>query len=115
MGDTLIVAINSDDSVRRLKGPNRPVIGVDDRAHVLSALAFVDYVVVFDEDTPLEMIRRIRPAVLTKGADYTVNTVVGHDLMAEWGGEVRLIPLKENRSSSGIIDRIVQGQGLAEG
>ena len=115
MGDTLIVGINSDDSVRRLKGPNRPVIGVDDRAHVLSALAFVDYVVVFDEDTPLEMIRRIRPAVLTKGADYTVNTVVGHELMAEWGGEVRLIPLKENRSSSGIIDRIAQGRGVADG
>jgi D-beta-D-heptose 7-phosphate kinase/D-beta-D-heptose 1-phosphate adenosyltransferase len=95
--------------VRRLKGPNRPLIGEEDRAHVLSALSFVDYVVVFQEDTPMELIRAIRPDVLTKGADYTVETVVGHELVRSWGGEVKLIELVENRSTSGIIDKIKGG------
>ena len=106
-GDLLIVGLNSDASVRRLKGPTRPVIGEEDRAHLLSALACVDYVVIFEQDTPLDLIRAVRPHVLTKGADYTVETVVGHDLLAEWGGEVALIPLQEGRSTSGLIDRIV--------
>ncbi len=109
LGDALIVGINSDDSVRRLKGAGRPVIGEADRAHVLGALSFVDYVVVFEGDTPLELLRAIRPDILTKGADYTVETVVGHELVAEYGGEVRLISLKEDRSTSGIIDKIVSG------
>jgi D-beta-D-heptose 7-phosphate kinase/D-beta-D-heptose 1-phosphate adenosyltransferase len=106
LGDVLIVGLNADASVRRLKGSGRPVIGEEDRAHLLGALSCVDYVVVFEEDDPSELIRRIRPDVLTKGADYTVETVVGHELMAEWGGEVRLIPLSEDRSTSGIIEKI---------
>ena len=110
LGDVLIVGVNSDASVKRLKGPSRPLIGEEDRAHLLAALACVDYVVIFDQDTPLELIRAIRPQVLTKGADYTVETVVGHDLLGEWGGEVRLIALKENRSTSGLIERIVATQ-----
>ena len=109
-GDVLIVGLNSDASVRRLKGEGRPVIGEEDRAHLLTALAFVDYVVIFEEDTPLEMIRAIKPHVLTKGEDYTVEAVVGHDLVGQWGGEVALIPLKENRSTSGIIEKIITGQ-----
>jgi D-beta-D-heptose 7-phosphate kinase/D-beta-D-heptose 1-phosphate adenosyltransferase len=109
LGDILIVGINSDDSVRRLKGPGRPLIGEEDRAHVLSALSFVDHVVVFEEDTPLELIRAIRPDVLTKGADYTVETVVGHELVQSWGGEVKLIPLLENRSTTGIVEKIRAG------
>ena len=108
--DVLIVGLNSDDSVRRLKGPERPVIGEEDRAHLLGALSCVDYVVVFEEDTPLELIRRVRPHVLTKGADYTVDTVVGHDLISEWGGEVRLIPLAENRSTTNLIEKIAGGK-----
>ena len=110
-GDVLIVGLNSDASVRRLKGPGRPVIGEEDRAHLLGALACVDYVVVFEEDDPRELIRRVRPDVLTKGADYTVETVVGHELLAKWGGEVRLIPLTENRSTSGIIEKIAGRRG----
>ena len=109
-GDALIVGINADASVRRLKGPSRPVIGEEDRAHLMAALACVDAVVIFDEDTPLELIRAVRPDVLTKGADYTVDTVVGHDLVAGWGGEVALIPLQEGRSTSGLIDKIVAGR-----
>jgi D-beta-D-heptose 7-phosphate kinase/D-beta-D-heptose 1-phosphate adenosyltransferase len=108
-GDLLIVGLNSDASVRRLKGPSRPVIGEEDRAHLLSALACVDYVVIFEQDTPLELIRAVRPHVLSKGADYTVETVVGHELLAEWGGAVALIPLQEGRSTSGLIDKIVAG------
>ncbi len=109
-GDALIVALNSDESVRRLKGPTRPVIGEEDRAHLLSALACVDYVVVFPDDTPLNLIRAIKPHVLTKGADYTVDTVVGHEDVRQWGGQVRLIPIKENRSTSGLIEKIRAGQ-----
>lgn len=109
-GDVLIVGLNSDDSVRRLKGPSRPVIGEEDRAHLLAALASVDYVTIFEEDTPLELIRAIRPHVLTKGTDYTVETVVGHELMPQWGGEVALIPLTEDRSTSGLIDKIAAGR-----
>jgi D-beta-D-heptose 7-phosphate kinase/D-beta-D-heptose 1-phosphate adenosyltransferase len=108
-GDVLVVGLNADASVRRLKGPTRPVIGEEDRAHLLGALACVDYVVIFEQDTPLELIRAVRPHVLTKGADYTVETVVGHELVAEWGGEVTLIPLQEGRSTSGLIDKIVAG------
>jgi D-beta-D-heptose 7-phosphate kinase / D-beta-D-heptose 1-phosphate adenosyltransferase len=110
LGDVLIVGLNSDASVRRLKGPNRPLIGEEDRAHLLAALACVDYVVVFEEDTPLELIRAVRPHVLAKGADYTVETVVGHELLPEWGGEVALIPLQEGRSTSGLIEKIVAGR-----
>jgi D-beta-D-heptose 7-phosphate kinase/D-beta-D-heptose 1-phosphate adenosyltransferase len=69
----------------------------------------VDYVVIFEQDTPLELIRAVRPHVLSKGADYTVETVVGHELLAEWGGAVALIPLQEGRSTSGLIDKIVAG------
>jgi D-beta-D-heptose 7-phosphate kinase/D-beta-D-heptose 1-phosphate adenosyltransferase len=107
LGDVLIVGLNDDDSVRRLKGPARPVIGQDDRAHLLAALAAVDYVAIFAEDTPVELIRAVKPAILTKGADYTVDTVVGNELVASWGGQVRLIPLKENRSTSNLIEKIV--------
>jgi D-beta-D-heptose 7-phosphate kinase/D-beta-D-heptose 1-phosphate adenosyltransferase len=107
LGDVLLVGLNSDGSVRRLKGPARPVIGQEDRAHLLAALAAVDYVAIFEEDTPLDLLRTVKPAVLTKGADYSVDTVVGHDLVSQWGGQVRLIPLKENRSTSNLIDKIV--------
>jgi D-beta-D-heptose 7-phosphate kinase / D-beta-D-heptose 1-phosphate adenosyltransferase len=107
LGDALVIGLNSDESVRRLKGPTRPVIGQEDRAHLLAALAAVDYVAIFEEDTPLNLIRAVKPNFLTKGADYTVDTVVGHELIAQWGGEVRLIPLKENRSTSNLIEKIV--------
>jgi len=107
MGDVLVVGLNDDGSVRRLKGPTRPVIGQEDRAHLLAALAAVNYVALFSEDTPVELIKAVKPDVLTKGADYTVSTVVGNELVASWGGEVRLIPLKENRSTSNLIEKIV--------
>lgn len=102
LADVLIVGINSDDSVRRLKGPQRPVMSEADRAYLLASLRHVDYVVVFDQDTPLELIRRVQPDVLTKGLDYAGREVVG----SRWAGEVRLIPLVDGRSTTATIDRI---------
>lgn len=101
-GDRLIVGINSDASVRRLKGPERPVVPEEDRAHILAALACVDYVVVFEEDTPYELIQRVRPDILTKGEDYADKQVVGRDIARE----VRLISFVKGRSTSTTISRI---------
>ncbi len=108
LGDILVVGLNTDDSVRRLKGPARPIIPETERCHVLAALESVDFVVMFDEDTPLDLIAAVRPDILVKGADYTEETVVGHDLVRSWGGEVRLIPVVNGVSTSTIIDRIRQ-------
>ncbi|MCA9177785.1 MAG: bifunctional heptose 7-phosphate kinase/heptose 1-phosphate adenyltransferase [Planctomycetales bacterium] len=101
-GDVLIVGINSDDSVRRLKGPERPVFSHSDRSQIVAALSHVDYVFVFEEDTPYEAIRKIRPDVLTKGADYALHEVVGRELV----DEVRLIPLVFGKSTTQSIHRI---------
>lgn len=105
-GDVLIVAINSDDSVRRLKGGNRPLIAADERAALLAALNSVDSVVVFDEDTPRELLEEVRPDILVKGGDYREDQVVGRRMIADWGGSVVLIPLVPDRSTSGLVDRI---------
>ena len=104
--DRLIVALNTDASVRRLKGPTRPVQNEDARAIVMASLSPVDMVMLFDEDTPLELIRTLRPDVLIKGADYTVDQVVGGDLVQGWGGKVLLVDLREGHSTSGTIRRM---------
>lgn len=106
--DRLIIGLNSDDSVRRLKGPERPINKELDRAFVLSSLACVDAVVLFPQDTPLELLEIIRPDVLLKGADYGINEVVGADFVQGYGGEVSLIDLVEGRSTTGTIGRIRQ-------
>jgi len=106
LGDALVVGLNTDASVRRLKGGDRPIIPEQERSHVLAALECVDYVVPFDEDTPIELIKTVRPDVLVKGADYTVEEVVGHDVVQSWGGAVHLIPVVESLSTSAIIERI---------
>lgn len=105
LGDVLVVGLNSDASVRRLKGPTRPVNTQEDRACVLAALRCVDHVVVFDDDTPLRVITDLLPDVLVKGADYTRDTVVGADVVEQHGGRVALIPLLEGRSTTSIIAR----------
>jgi D-beta-D-heptose 7-phosphate kinase/D-beta-D-heptose 1-phosphate adenosyltransferase len=107
--DRLIVALNTDASVARLKGPQRPINSLADRAAVVSALAAVDAVVGFGEDTPLELIRLLRPDVLVKGADYTVDRVVGADIVQAAGGEVALITLLPGRSTTGIVARAQAG------
>ena len=104
--DRLVVGLNSDASVKRLKGAARPIQGEAARAAVLGSLASVDLVSVFDEDTPVELIRALRPDVLIKGADYTVETVVGADLVAGWGGVVRLAELLPGQSTTATVARI---------
>lgn len=106
LGDVLIVGMNSDASVKRLKGPGRPVISEADRALMLGALEAVDYVVVFDEDTPYELIKLLQPDVLVKGGDWTPDKIVGADLVLSRGGEVKSLPFREGLSTSTIIARI---------
>ena len=110
-GDALVVAINSDDSVRRLKGENRPIVSQEDRAELLSGLEMVDYVCVFDEDTPLEAIEKIRPDVLVKGADWVTDGIVGSAEVERWGGQVIALPLIERHSTSGIVERVLARYG----
>ncbi|MDR1875813.1 MAG: D-glycero-beta-D-manno-heptose 1-phosphate adenylyltransferase [Synergistaceae bacterium] len=105
MGDVLVVGLNSDESVRRLKGPGRPVNEEEDRASLLAALEFVDYVVIFEEDTPYELILNLQPDVLAKGADYSPEEVIGRDLVESRGGVLALIPLVEGKSTTAIIER----------
>lgn len=111
LGDVLAVAVNSDASVRRLKGATRPIIGESDRAGMLAALAAVDYVLVFDEDTPHEILRRLRPDVLVKGATYTPDQVVGHEVVTAYGGEVCVVGLVEGVSTTNIL-KSLGGQAI---
>lgn len=103
MGDVLVVGLNADESVTRLKGPTRPVNTELDRAQVLAALRCVDHVVLFTEDTPLRVITTLLPDVLVKGGDYTRDTIVGADAVEAHGGIVATIPLLEGRSTTNII------------
>lgn len=105
-GDRLIVGLNTDDSVRRLKGEERPIVRQEDRALVLSALESIDAVILFGEDTPLELIKAVQPDVLVKGGDYSIDEVVGASEVESRGGKVVLIPLVDGRSSTRTIDRI---------
>ena len=108
LGDALVVAINSDNSVRRLKGPERPVFPENERAEILKALDVVDFVCTFDEDTPLETILTIHPDVLVKGADWTAN-IVGQKEVEGWGGKVEALPLVAGQSTTGVIERVLVG------
>lgn len=105
-GDRLIVAVNDDASVTRLKGPGRPINTVDRRMAVLAGLEAVDWVVCFTEDTPEQLLARVRPDVLVKGGDYGVDQVVGAELVRSWGGEVRVLGLVENSSTTAIVEKI---------
>jgi rfaE bifunctional protein nucleotidyltransferase chain/domain len=109
LGDVLAVAINSDASVKRLKGERRPILSQEERAVMLSALAMVDYVTIFAEDTPLEVIRLLLPDVLVKGGDWGADAVVGREVVEANGGEVVLIPYQAGFSTTDIIERIVTG------
>jgi D-beta-D-heptose 7-phosphate kinase/D-beta-D-heptose 1-phosphate adenosyltransferase len=106
LGDVLVLAINSDASVRRLKGAERPLVPQAERAALLAALACVDAVTIFDEDTPLATIEAVRPHILVKGADYKVEEVVGRDVVEAYGGRVALVPLLPNKSTTALLDRI---------
>lgn len=112
LGSRLVVGLNSDASVTRLKGPGRPVNDQTSRALVLAALECVDHVVVFDEDTPLELIRKVRPDVLVKGGDWSVDKIVGRDLVEARGGRVLSLPLLPGHSTTAIIERILTLHGV---
>jgi D-beta-D-heptose 7-phosphate kinase/D-beta-D-heptose 1-phosphate adenosyltransferase len=105
-GDLLVVGLNDDASVRRLKGAPRPIHPLEDRAEVLSALSMVDHVVAFSEDTPEALIRELLPDVLVKGADWAAKGVVGSDVVTARGGRVVLVPLLEGRSTTATLERL---------
>ena len=106
LGDKMIIGLNSDASVRRLKGETRPINGQHERATLLAAMQFVNAVVIFDEDTPENLIKAVEPDYLVKGGDYTIDTIVGADFVMSYGGKVITIPLVENFSSTNIIKRL---------
>jgi len=109
-GDVLVVGINSDASARRLgKGADRPVVPAAERARLVAALAAVDCVVLFDDDTPLGLIRTLKPDVLVKGADYAPDAVVGAADVAGWGGRVVRVPLVKNQSTTSLLERLRSG------
>jgi D-beta-D-heptose 7-phosphate kinase / D-beta-D-heptose 1-phosphate adenosyltransferase len=108
LGDLLVVGLNTDRTIRLLKGPLRPLIAQHERAHMLGALDAVDMVVLFDEPTPLQLIEALRPDVLVKGGDYTHDQVVGAELVEGWGGRVELVPLTAGKSTSRLIEQIVE-------
>lgn len=111
LGDRLVVGLNSDDSVRRLKGPRRPVCPEADRAAVLAALEAVGLVTVFTEDTPEGLIGELLPDILVKGADWAVEQIAGAKAVLANGGEVLTVPLLEGRSTTGTIERIIEAYG----
>ncbi|NDY43489.1 D-glycero-beta-D-manno-heptose 1-phosphate adenylyltransferase [Dissulfurirhabdus thermomarina] len=112
-GHALVVALNSDASVRGLKGPTRPITPQDQRARVVAGLEAVDYVVLFDDPTPLRVIEALRPDVLVKGADWAEDAIVGADLVRARGGRVVRVPLVPELSTTAVVDRILQRGGPA--
>jgi len=113
LGDILVVAVNSDSSVRQIKGDGRPFVPQNDRAEMLAALASVDYVIIFDEPTPRELIARVRPDVLVKGADWGPDKIVGREEVEAAGGRVISIPIVEGYSTSRLIERIRRANPVA--
>ena len=106
LGDVLVVGVNSDGSTRRIKGDKRPIVPANERAYIISRLAAVDFVCVFEEDTPEELIRSIVPDILVKGADWKVGDIVGRDIVEAAGGRVATIELTEGLSTTNLISRI---------
>tara|TARA_B100000941_G_C28352322_1_gene472508 strand:+ start:250 stop:714 length:465 start_codon:yes stop_codon:yes gene_type:complete len=104
-GDILIVGLNSDESIKKLKGPKRPKVSQKDRLRILSSIKFVDYAILFEEDTPLKLIKKIKPNILVKGGDYNSDDIVGSEFVKSNGGEIKIVQLLEGYSSSSLIDK----------
>lgn len=107
-GDVLVVAVNSDASIRRIKGASRPIVDEQDRVRVIAGLESVDYVVLFNEDTPLSVIRALKPQILVKGADWSVKDIVGRDIVRAYGGKVVTVNLIPGRSTTSLIKKIAE-------
>ena len=114
LGDRLVVGVNTDASVRRLKGPARPIVPEDERAELVGALACVDAVVLFDDDTPERLIGEVRPDVLAKGGDWKLEEIVGRELVESLGGRVVRVRLREGLSTSALIERILAGKSALD-
>ena len=110
LGDILIIGLNSDSSVRKIKGHGRPVLDQESRALTLAAFSFVNNVVLFDEETPYKIIKQIRPDILVKGGDYNPEEIVGYDIVKDNGGEVKMLDFIKGYSTSGILERINKGE-----
>lgn len=106
MGDRLIVGLNSDESVKRLKGSSRPINNQSDRARLLAALHCIDAVVVFEEDTPASLIKQVKPDILVKGGDYTFDQVVGASFVSSYGGRVEILPLEAGYSTTILLEKL---------
>lgn len=106
LGDVLVVGLNSDASIRRIKGPGRPIYSQDQRAIMISAVECVDHVVFFDEATPMRLLEAIRPDILAKGEEYAVEEIVGHEFVASYGGRVARVPILEGLSTSALLEKI---------
>lgn len=114
LGDRLVVGVNGDESVRRLKGPARPIVPQDERAELVAALACVDLAVIFDDDTPLSLIEAVAPDVLAKGADWAEDAIVGGEFVKGRGGRVVRIALREGLSTTTLVRRILEGRGALD-
>lgn len=108
LGTKLVLGLNSDASVRRLKGESRPIVDQQSRAFVLAGFQFIDYVVIFEEDTPFNLISTIQPDILVKGGDYKIENIVGHDIVEAHGGKVMTIPFVEGFSTTNIVNKMQQ-------
>ena len=108
LGDIMIVALNSDSSVKKIKGEKRPILDEEDRAYIVASLKCVDAVCLFDEETPVEIIDKLKPDILVKGGDYKIDEIVGRESVHNVGGEVVTIPLIEGKSTKGIIEKIIK-------
>lgn len=114
LGDRLVVGVNSDASVRRLKGPQRPIIPAEERAELLGALAAVDLAVIFQDDTPERLICEVRPDLLVKGGDWVLDQIVGREFVESYGGRALALPLREGYSTSALVRRILEGKSALE-
>lgn len=111
-GDILVVGVNSDASIQRLKGQNRPLQSQCSRLNILAAFSFVDYVVLFEEDTPLELIKLVQPDILVKGADYKIENIVGYDVVKAKSGEIKTIEFLDGYSTTNIVNKILQNNKI---
>ncbi len=107
LGDVLVVGVNSDSSVQRLKGPRRPILPLEERMELLSGLGCIDYVISFEESTPLELISVLKPNILVKGGDWSKETIVGREVVEGLGGEVVVLPFFEGNSTSNLVETIL--------